>query len=82
MKIIPLVELLAFHYGGGDLIDFYMNHPKIKKLLQSNEKFDICLIETLFFDSLNYGISEHFGCKIVTFVNLAGSKYVDDMTGK
>lgn len=82
LKIAPLLEMLAFNWVGSELVEYYMKHPKIQNLLNSNKNFDVCLVETLFFDALNYGIAEHFGCTMVTFLDFAATKLVDDLTGK
>lgn len=37
---------------GGDLSEKYLQHPEVKKLLESEEKFDICLFEFFAADSL------------------------------
>lgn len=37
---------------GADIVEKYMKHPEMKRLLESKEKFDVCVFEVFGSDSL------------------------------
>ena len=55
-----------------------MSDPAVQKLLKSNEKFDICIIEFLFNESL-LGFGAQFDCKIIAMSTIGQVKYINDM---
>lgn len=58
--------------------EFTMQDVEVQKLLKSDEKFDLCVIEFLMNESL-LGFGAHFGCKIIGMSTLGQVKYVNDM---
>lgn len=50
----------------------------VQKLLKSDEKFDLCIIEFLMNESL-LGFGAQFGCKIIGMSTLGQVKYINDM---
>lgn len=48
----PLVSFYLMYSMGADVSETYMKHPKVTKLLKSNEKFDVCIIEIFGADAL------------------------------
>lgn len=48
----PAMLMLLLYKMGNDLIHPYAEHPKIVELLNSDEKFDICIIESFNVDAL------------------------------
>lgn len=80
--IAKVIEMFVIHWMGSQLAEFYAKHPKILELLNSDEKFDVCLIEVFNFDAVSLGIAEHLDCVIVSYMTLGAIKWMDDMTGK
>lgn len=74
--IAPLMEMQAIHSMADAMTKPYLAHPKIKELLRSNEKFDICLMEIFNYDALNYGIADHFGCTIVNYSEVLFTQFI------
>ncbi|KAG5670629.1 hypothetical protein PVAND_000877 [Polypedilum vanderplanki] len=75
-----IMELIVIHWMGTELVEYYVNHPKVVEFLKTNEKFDICVIEVFNFDAL-LGIAEHVGCKVVSYVTCGIVKWTDDISG-
>lgn len=80
--IAPLMELHAIHAMAQMMPPMFLAHQKVKELLASNEQFDICIMEIFNFDALNYGVADHFGCIVISYVTFPAVKWVDDITGK
>jgi UDP-glucoronosyl and UDP-glucosyl transferase len=55
-----------------------MSDPAVQNLLKTNEKFDICIIEFLFNESL-LGFGPQFDCKIIAMSTIGQVKYINDM---
>lgn len=58
--------------------EFTLSDPAVQKLLNSKEKFDICIIEFLMNESL-IGFGAHFECKIIAVSTFGQVKYINDM---
>lgn len=80
--IAPLMELNAIHGMAVAMTSNVIQHREVIKLLKSNEKFDVCLVEIFNYDALNLGVAEHFGCVLISYATYAAVKWTDDMTGK
>lgn len=80
--IAPLMEMHAIAGMAEAMTKPYLAHPKIQKLLNSDEKFDVCLMEIFNYDALNYGIADHFGCIVVSYAIWPAVKWLDDISGK
>ena len=80
--IAKIIEIFVIHWMGSDIVEFYAKHPKVLELLNSDEKFDVCLVEVFNYDAVNLGVAERFDCIIVSYVTYAAVKWTDDMTGK
>lgn len=55
-----------------------LRDPAVQKLLNSDEKFDLCIIEFLFNESL-LGFAAQFGCKVIAMSTIGQVKYINDM---
>ncbi|KAL7024813.1 hypothetical protein ACKWTF_013196 [Chironomus riparius] len=55
-----------------------LSDTAVQKLLKSDEKFDLCIIEFLMNESL-LGFGAQFGCKIIGMSTLGQVKYINDM---
>lgn len=50
---MPIIVNTAFLYKlSGDYVELVMQQPEVKEFMQSNEKFEICVIEVFNFDAL------------------------------
>lgn len=58
--------------------EFTLRDEAVQKLLQSDEKFDLCIIEFLMNESI-IGFGAHFDCKIVAVSTIGQVKYINDM---
>lgn len=76
---VNIVMLLKFWFDNVALMQEYtMSDPAVQKLLHSNEKFDICIIEFLMNESL-LGFGAQFNCKIIAMSTIGQVKYINDM---
>lgn len=49
---IPILTFYFMYSMGADLFKMYIKHPEITKLLESDEKYDVCIFEIFGADSL------------------------------
>lgn len=43
---MSLMVVIPFLYKiGGEMVTAYLSHPEVKTLMDSGEKFDVCIIE-------------------------------------
>lgn len=74
-----IVMLLKFWFDNVAIMqEFTMSDPAVQELLNSNEKFDICIIEFLMNESL-LGFGAQFDCKIIAMSTIGQVKYINDM---
>lgn len=74
-----MIELMKFWFDNiAQMQEYTLSDPAVQKLLQSNEKFDICIIEFLMNESL-LGFGAHFGCKIIAMSTFGQVRYINDM---
>lgn len=55
-----------------------LSDPAVQRLIKSDEKFDVCVIEFLMNESL-LGFGAQFGCKIIGMSTFGQVKYINDM---
>lgn len=58
--------------------EFFLSDPAVQNLINSNEKFDVCIIEILMNES-SLGFGPHFGCKVIVMSTFGQVKYINDM---
>lgn len=74
-----MIELMKFWYDNiARMQEYTMSDPAVQKLLNSNEKFDICIIEFLMNESL-LGFGAQFDCKIIAMSTFGQVRYINDM---
>lgn len=44
-ELSPTLVITFLYKLGIDTVDAYLQHPNVQKLLKSDEKFDVCVIE-------------------------------------
>lgn len=59
--------------------NFTLNHPKVKKLLASDQKFDAVVVEVFWMEAL-YGLGAHFNCPVIGTSLFASSIWTNDVT--
>ncbi|XP_062549714.1 UDP-glycosyltransferase UGT5-like [Armigeres subalbatus] len=59
---------------------FVLNHPNVVKLLNSDEKFDVVLVQTFITEAL-YGFAQHFDAPLISFSTLGSSLWTDNLVG-
>lgn len=78
-------------------VEMLMENEDVKKLMNSGEKFDICVLETFNIDALTVrnitkfrrdqylifiqGLADHFDCELISYTTFGAVRWVDDMTG-
>lgn len=76
---VNMIALLKFWFDNvARMQEYTMSDPAVQKLLDSDEKFDICIIEFLMNESL-LGFGAQFDCKIVAMSTIGQMKYINDM---
>lgn len=55
MKMNMFIRTIFMYLVGPKIVNMYMNHEVIKNLLNSNDKFDICIFEIFLVDSMLVG---------------------------
>lgn len=76
---LNMVMMLKFWFDNiARMQEFTMSDPAVQELLKSSEKYDLCIIEFLFNESL-LGFGAHFGCKIIAVSTIGQVKYINDM---
>jgi hypothetical protein len=77
-KMIMLFMLYNF---GAMAVDFAMTHEGVRRLMDSGEKFDVCVIEVFNGDAF-IGLADHFECTLISYTTFGAVKWIDAMTGK
>lgn len=62
------------------LSDVALMSPEVQKLLKSDEKFDVILVEIFMSESL-IGLGEHFNAPVIAVSTFGSNKWVNDLTG-
>ncbi|XP_053664192.1 UDP-glycosyltransferase UGT5-like [Anopheles marshallii] len=65
---------------GQMLTNYTLLHPNVKKLIQSNEKFDLVLMES-FLNDAHLGFAHHFKAPCVALSTFGASRWTNDMVG-
>lgn len=76
---VNMVMMLKFWFDNvAKMQESTLSDPAVQKLLNSNQKFDLCIIEFLFNESL-LGFGAQFGCKIIAMSTIGQVKYINNM---
>ncbi|KAG5680759.1 hypothetical protein PVAND_010246 [Polypedilum vanderplanki] len=75
----PLMMLMLYQFGAM-AVDFVMTHKSVKELMDSNEMFDVCILETFNADAF-VGFSDYFNCTLISYTTFGAVKWIDAMTG-
>lgn len=51
-ELHPVLAIFIMAPMGADLVEVYMKHPEVQKLLKSDERFDVCVFENFLADAL------------------------------
>lgn len=74
----PLFVLKYWIENAAKMQEFTLKDPAVQKLIHSDQKFDLCIIEILFNESM-LGFGAQFGCKIIVMSTFGQVKYINDM---
>ncbi|XP_058833853.1 UDP-glucosyltransferase 2-like [Topomyia yanbarensis] len=79
---ITTIMMLFFMYGGMPtmLYEAAMRHPNVDKLLKSNEKFDLVILESFLAEPF-YGFAQHFDAQLITFSAFGNSWWTNRLVG-
>lgn len=77
----PIVKQVTLRYNLGiTLSNFTLNHPKMKEFLETEQDFDVIVLE-IFLNEPLLGFSHRFKAPIVGFSTFGASKWTTDLVG-
>nr|XP_019537579.2 UDP-glucuronosyltransferase 1-1-like isoform X1 [Aedes albopictus]XP_029735708.1 UDP-glucuronosyltransferase 1-1-like isoform X1 [Aedes albopictus] len=78
----PYLNVLYLLYTliGPSLSEVILTHPKVKTLMNSNEHFDVVIVECFVSDVL-YGFAQHFNAPLIVFSPFGASMWANDLVG-
>lgn len=76
----PLVSLAFMFSSGAQLSEHALINEDVQKLLKSNEKFDVVIVELFAIDAL-LGFGQHFDCPVIGVNTFDGVYWNDVFTG-
>lgn len=65
----PAMQALFSSFVGSGATETALNYDSVQKLLQSNEKFDLVIVE-MFFTELLWGFAHRFDCPLLVLSTL------------
>lgn len=77
----PLITRATIQWYGRNMTDETLSLPQIRRLLQSNETFDVILLESLFGQEALLGFSYWFSAPVVTLTSLGPNSLLDGVMG-
>lgn len=63
-----------------DLTRAFFEHPSVQKLMASEEKFDLVIVQELFFEA-HKGLANHFGASLMTFSTIGAGTWTNILIG-
>jgi glucuronosyltransferase len=79
-KLNPLLSMGFIFSMGAETVEAFMTNEDVKKLLNSNEKFDAVIVELCAIDAL-LGLGQHFDCPVIAVNTFDGVYWNDVYTG-
>ncbi|XP_065075833.1 UDP-glycosyltransferase UGT5-like [Ochlerotatus camptorhynchus] len=78
----PYLNVLYLLYTviGPSLSEVILNHPKVTTLMNSDEHFDVVIVECFVSDVL-YGFAQHFNAPLVVFSPFGASLWANELVG-
>ncbi|XP_055531727.1 UDP-glycosyltransferase UGT5-like [Wyeomyia smithii] len=73
-----MVLLVLYEMFPSLMFEEVMNHPNVVNLRNSDEKFDIVIVETFVSESF-YGLAQHFDAQLVTFSSFGNTIWTNDL---
>ncbi|XP_035916783.1 UDP-glycosyltransferase UGT5-like [Anopheles stephensi] len=74
-------ESITLTYKFGQILTNYtLQHPNVKKLIASNEKFDLIIMES-FLNDAHLGFAHHFKAPCLVMSTFGASRWTNDMVG-
>lgn len=75
MVIYHVYDMIA------EALEITFQSPEFKKVLNSNEKYDLVLYESFASDVLA-GLGQHFDCPVIGYTTFAAPAWANQITGK
>lgn len=69
---------MSFHNMGLQVTETVLNEPSVKKLMASNQTFDVVICEVFLSEAL-YGLSEHFKAPLIGLGTFGAIAWNTDM---
>lgn len=77
----PIHKMIESIYGMGITItNFTLNHPKTKKFIETDQEFDVIILE-IFLDEPLLGFAHRFNAPIIGLSTFGASKWTTDLVG-
>lgn len=81
MHDTPIHKIIQDLYGMGITIsNFTLNHPVTKKFLETDQEFDVIILEIFLTEPL-LGFAQKFNAPIIGFSTFGASKWTTDLVG-
>lgn len=81
MHDTPINKIIQDLYAMGVTIsNFTLNHPVTKKFIESDQKFDVIILEIFLTEPL-LGFAHRFKAPIIGFSTFGASKWTTDLVG-
>lgn len=71
-------QLIPWFKISARMQEYIITDPAVQKLIKSDVKYELCIIEILFNESL-LGLTQKFGCKVVIMSTIGQIKYINPM---
>ncbi|XP_075223720.1 UDP-glycosyltransferase UGT5-like [Lycorma delicatula] len=78
---IPWFNLISFWPMGLGIVNQTLEHPEIRKLIHSNEKFDLILLETFFGQESLIAFGHKFKAPVIALASFSSYILIDEFTG-
>lgn len=80
-KLPKFIGIQFLQHMGKETVTTVMEHPNVRKLMKSDEKFDVCFLEVFHAHAL-IGIFDHFNCVYIPYTSAGVKQWVDFITSK
>nr|QIK00375.1 UDP-glycosyltransferase [Xylotrechus quadripes] len=76
----PFLNIPFMNWIGNKVTQMTFEHPKLKKLLNSGEHFDVVIVEQFYNDALKV-LAYHFKAPLILFSTLGASDWINPLVG-
>ena len=81
MHDTPISKMISDLYAMGiNISNFTLSHPKTKKFIETDQEFDVIILEIFLCEPL-LGFAHKFNAPIIGFSTFGASKWTTDLVG-